>query len=262
VPGDWEQGTLVVLVDENSASAAEVLAGALQDHDRALLIGRRTYGKGLVQQPIALQDGGELRLTIARYYTPAGRCIQKPYGADKASYQQELTERQRRGEFASADNVPVAKELRFRTDHGRAVYGGGGIIPDVFVPRDSLAHCDYFSRLCRQGVLQAYAQTFYQRHRAELTSLRAEQFAATFQVSDTELEGVGRLARLAGLAPNPAALRRCAPLVRLHLKAHLAQSLYGLEASRAVLRAEDAELQQALQSVKDGPALLALLHQS
>jgi carboxyl-terminal processing protease len=262
VPGDWEQGTLVVLVDENSASAAEVLAGALQDHDRALLIGRRTYGKGLVQQPIALQDGGELRLTIARYYTPAGRCIQKPYGADKASYQQELTERQRRGEFASADNVPVAKELRFRTDHGRAVYGGGGIIPDVFVPRDSLAHCDYFSRLCRQGVLQAYAQTFYQRHRAELASLRAEQFAATFQVSDAELEGVARLARLAGLAPNPAALRRCAPLVRLHLKAHLAQSLYGLEASRAVLRAEDAELQQALQSVKDGPALLALLHQS
>jgi carboxyl-terminal processing protease len=262
VPGDWEQGTLVVLVDENSASAAEVLAGALQDHDRALLIGRRTYGKGLVQQPIALQDGGELRLTIARYYTPAGRCIQKPYGADKASYQQEIAERQRRGEFASADNVSVAKELRFRTDHGRAVYGGGGIIPDVFVPRDSLAHCDYFSRLCRQGVLQAYAQTFYQRHRAELASLRAEQFAATFQVSDAELEGVGRLARLAGLAPNPAALRRCAPLVRLHLKAHLAQSLYGPEASRAVLRAEDAELQQALQSVKDGPALLALLHQS
>lgn len=262
VPGDWEQGTLVVLVDENSASAAEVLAGALQDHDRALLIGRRTYGKGLVQQPIALQDGGELRLTIARYYTPAGRCIQKPYGADKATYQQELTERQRRGEFASADNVPVAKELRFRTDHGRAVYGGGGIIPDVFVPRDSLAHCEYFSRLGRQGVLQAYALTLYQHHRAALASLRAEQFAATFQVSEAELEGVARLARLAGLAPNAAALRRCAPLVRLHLKAYLAQSLYGPEASRAVLRAEDAELQQALQSMKDGPALLALLHQS
>jgi carboxyl-terminal processing protease len=262
VPGDWEQGTLVVLVDENSASAAEVLAGALQDHDRALLIGRRTYGKGLVQQPIALQDGGELRLTIARYYTPAGRCIQKPYGADKASYQQEIAERQRRGEFASADNVPVAKELRFRTDHGRAVYGGGGIIPDVFVARDSLAHCDYFSRLCRQGVLQAYALTLYQHHRTELASLRAEQFAATFQVSDAELEGMGRLAKLAGLTPNLAAQRRCAPLVRLHLKAHLAQSLYGPEASRAVLRTEDAELQQALQSVKDGPALLALLHQS
>ena len=262
VAGDWEQGPLVVLVDENSASAAEVLAGALQDHDRALLIGRRTFGKGLVQQPIVLQDGGELRLTIARYYTPAGRCIQKPYGHDAAAYQRELSERQQHGEFASADSMHIAKELRFRTDHGRAVYGGGGIIPDVFVPRDSLLHCDYFSQLCRKGVLRAYAQTFYQRHHTELASLRAEQFAATFQVSDVELEGVGRLSRLAGMPLGSAALRRCAPLVRLHLKAYIAQSVYGPEASRAVLREEDAELQQALQSVKDGPALLALLHQS
>jgi carboxyl-terminal processing protease len=116
--------------------------------------------------------------------------------------------------------------------------------------------------LCRQGVLQAYAQAYYQHHRAELASLRAEQFAATFKLPDADLEGVGRLARQAGLPTNSAALRRCAPLVRLHLKAYLAQSLFGPEASRAVLRAEDAELQQALQSVKDGPALLALLHQS
>ncbi|RZK48199.1 MAG: peptidase S41, partial [Hymenobacter sp.] len=234
----------------------------LQDHDRALLIGRRTFGKGLVQQPIALQDGGELRLTIARYYTPAGRCIQKPYGHDAAAYQRELTERQRRGEYASADSVPVAKELRFRTDHGRAVYGGGGIVPDVFVARDSVLHSDFFSQLCRKGVLRAYAQAYCQRHHPELASLRAEQFMATFQVPDAELEDVGRLARLAGLLPSSAVLRRCAPLVRLHLKAYIAQTIYGTEASRAVLRAEDAELQQALQSVKDGPALLALLHQS
>jgi carboxyl-terminal processing protease len=262
VPGDWEQGPLVVLVDENSASAAEVLAGALQDHDRALLIGRRTFGKGLVQQPIALQDGGELRLTIARYYTPAGRCIQKPYGADAATYQRELTARQQRGEYASADSVPVAREMRFRTDHGRAVYGGGGIIPDVFVARDSVLHSDYFGQLCRRGVLRAAALRLHQRHRAQLASLRAEQFVASFQIADAELEGVGRLARLAGMAPGPGALRRYAPLVRLYLKAYVAQSAYGSEASRAVLRAEDAELQQAMQSVKDGPALLALLHQS
>nr|GFB75628.1 carboxyl-terminal-processing peptidase 3, chloroplastic isoform X1 [Tanacetum cinerariifolium] len=148
---------LVVLVDETSASAAEVLAGALQDHDRALLVGRRTFGKGLVQQPIALQDGGELRLTIARYYTPAGRCIQKPYGTDAAAYQHELAERQKRGELTSADSVPVAKELRFITDHGRAVYGGGGIVPDVFVARDTVLNSSYFMHLCRRGVLRAYA---------------------------------------------------------------------------------------------------------
>jgi carboxyl-terminal processing protease len=262
VAGDWEQGPLVVLVDENSASAAEVLAGALQDHDRALLVGRRTFGKGLVQQPITLQDGGELRLTIARYYTPAGRCIQKPYGVDAEAYQRELTERQQRGEFAFADSMHVAKELRFRTDHGRPVYGGGGIIPDVFVARDSLLSSTYFTQLCRKGVLQAAALGFYQQHRAELVGLRPEQFQATFQVSDGELESVGRLARRAGLPPGSAALRRCAALVRLRLKAHIAQSAYGVEASRAILRAEDAELQQALQAVKDGPALLALLHQS
>lgn len=261
VVGDWEQGPLVVLVDEGSASAAEVLAGALQDHDRALLVGRRTFGKGLVQQPIVLQDGGELRLTIARYYTPAGRCIQKPYGPDAATYQRELSERQQRGELSAASNVPVAKELRFLTDHGREVYGGGGIVPDVFVARDTVLYSDYFNRLCRKGVLRAYALAFYQQHKIELIGLRFEQYQATFHVSDNELESVGRLAHLAGLPPGSAALRRCAPLVRQYLKAYIAQSAYGPEAARTVLREEDAELQQALQAVKDDTALLALLHQ-
>jgi carboxyl-terminal processing protease len=250
-----------VLVDENSASAAEVLAGALQDHDRALLVGRRTFGKGLVQQPIALQDGGELRLTIARYYTPTGRCIQKPYGADAAAYQREFTERQQRGEFTSADSMRVAKELRYHTDHGRPVYGGGGIVPDVFVARDTLLHSGYFGRLCSKSVLRAAALAFYRQHKGELAGLRPEQFQATFQVSDSELEGVGRLARRAGLTPGSAALRRCAPLVRLYLKAYIAQSAYGAAAARAIWRSEDPELEQALQAVKDEPALMALLTQ-
>jgi carboxyl-terminal processing protease len=261
VLGDWEQGALVVLVDENSASAAEVLAGALQDHDRALLVGRRTFGKGLVQQPIALQDGGELRLTIARYYTPTGRCIQKPYGADAAAYQREFTERQQRGEFTSADSMRVSKELRYHTDHGRPVYGGGGIVPDVFVARDTLLHSGYFGRLCSKSVLRASALAFYQQHKAELAGLRPEQFQTTFQVSDTEVEGVGRLARRAGLPPGSAALHRCAPLVRLYLKAYIAQSAYGVAAARAIWRSEDPELEQALQAVKDEPALMALLTQ-
>ena len=261
VAGDWEQGALVVLVDENSASAAEVLAGALQDHDRALLVGRRTFGKGLVQQPIALQDGGELRLTIARYYTPTGRCIQKPYGADVAAYQREFTERQQRGEFTSADSMRVAKELRFHTDHGRPVYGGGGIVPDVFVARDTVLHSSYFSRLCSKSVLRAYALAFYQQHKAELAALRPAQYQATFQVPEGDLEGVGRLARRAGLLTTPVALRGCAPLVRLYLKAYVAQSAYGPDVARAIWREQDPELQQALQAVKDAPALMALLTQ-
>jgi carboxyl-terminal processing protease len=259
VAGDWEQNPLVVLVDENSASAAEVLAGALQDHDRALLVGRRTFGKGLVQQPIALQEGGELRLTVARYYTPVGRCIQKPYGADRASYNRELTDRQQRGELNSADSVHFATEQRFRTDHGRVVYGGGGIMPDVFVARDTLLHSAYYVKLQRLGAVWAYSLAFYQQHKAELAGLRFAQYQAVFRITDTELDGLVRLAAKAGMRPDPVALRRCAPALRACLKANIARTAYGPEAGRAVLRDTDLELQQALHVVQDSTAQLALL---
>ncbi len=259
VAGDWEQNPLVVLVDENSASAAEVLAGALQDHDRALLVGRRTFGKGLVQQPIALQEGGELRLTVARYYTPVGRCIQKPYGPDRATYQREVAERQQHGELASADSVHFATGQQFRTDHGRVVYGGGGIMPDVFVARDTLLHSAYYLHLQSLGVVHAYALAFYRQHKAELVGLRFAQYQAVFRVTDTELDGLSRLAALAGVHPNPVALRRSAPALRNCLKAYIARSAYGAEASRAVLRGSDLELQQALHVAQDSTAQLALL---
>jgi carboxyl-terminal processing protease len=156
----------------------------------------------------------------------------------------------------------VAKELRFITDHGRAVYGGGGIVPDVFVARDTVLNSSYFTHLCRRGVLRAYALAYYQHHKTELATQRPEQYQATFQLSETELTSVGRLGQLAGLPAGSAALRRCAPLVRHYLKAYIAQSAYGPEAARAVLREDDAELQQAMQAVKDDTALVALLHQS
>ena len=258
VTGDWEQQPLVVLVDENSASAAEVLAGALQDHDRALLVGRRTFGKGLVQRPIALQEGGELRLTVARYYTPAGRCIQKPYGPDKETYNQELAGRQQRGELAAADSAQFALGPRFRTDHGRVVYGGGGIMPDVFVPRDTLTQSAYYQRLQRLGALPAYALAFYRQHQVELAGLRFAQYQAVFRVTDTELDGLLRLAAQAGLRPDRAALRRCAPALRGALKADIARLAYGPEAARAIRRDDDAGLREALRVVQDSTALLAL----
>ena len=259
VAGEFEEGALVVLVDEGSASAAEVVAGALQDHDRALLVGRRTFGKGLVQQPIALSDGGELRLTIARYYTPAGRSIQKPYGASAADYGRELSGRATRGELASADSNHFAKELRFRTDHGRTVYGGGGIMPDVFVPRDSLAHSAYFTRLLSHGVVRAFALTFYQAHRAELEALRFEQFNATFRISDAQLVSLAAQAAQDGVRTDVGAARRCAPLLRNQLKAYIARSAYGAVAYYTVLREQDPELQRALHAVGDSTAQLALL---
>lgn len=259
VAGDFEEGALVVLVDEGSASAAEVVAGALQDHDRAIIVGRRTFGKGLVQQPMALSDGGELRLTIARYYTPVGRSIQKPYGANYAEYSQELTGRSARGELASADSIHFAKELRFRTDHGRVVYGGGGIMPDVFVARDTLANSAYFTRLMSHGVPRAFALTFYQTHKAELEGLRFEQFHATFRITDAQLVSLAAQAAQDGVTTDVAAMRRCAPLLRNQLKAFIARSAFGTVAYYTVLREQDAELQRALHAVGDSTAQLALL---
>ncbi|WP_460555142.1 S41 family peptidase [Hymenobacter daeguensis] len=259
VAGEFEEGPLVVLVDEGSASAAEVVAGALQDHDRAILVGRRTFGKGLVQQPINLSDGGELRLTIARYYTPAGRSIQKPYGANYAEYAAELAGRSARGELQSADSIHFAKELRFRTDHGRTVYGGGGIMPDIFVPRDSIAHSAYYTQLLSHGVVRAFALSFYQTHKAELEGLRFEQFNATFRISDAQLASLTAQAAQDGVRADAAAVRRCAPLLRNQLKAHIARSAYGLLPYYAVLREQDVELQQALHAVSDSTAQLALL---
>ncbi|WP_460617018.1 S41 family peptidase [Hymenobacter ruber] len=259
VAGEFEEGSLVLLVDEGSASAAEVVAGALQDHDRATLVGRRTFGKGLVQQPIALSDGGELRLTIARYYTPAGRSIQKPYGANYAEYSAELSGRSARGELQSADSIHFSKALQFRTDHGRTVYGGGGIMPDVFVPRDSVAHSLYFTKLLSHGVARAFALNFYQSHKAELEGLRFEQFNATFRISDAQLASLTAQAAQDGVTADAASVRRCGPLLRNQLKAYIARSAYGNVAYYTVLREQDAELQRALHVVSDNTAQLALL---
>ncbi|WP_139925296.1 S41 family peptidase [Hymenobacter sp. DG01] len=258
VAGDFEEGSLVVLVDEGSASAAEVLAGALQDHDRALLVGRRTFGKGLVQQPIALNDGSELRLTIARYYTPSGRSIQKSYRGGLAQYEQELQNRQRHGEFFHADSIHFADSLRYRTAHGRTVYGGGGIMPDLFVPRDTTAHSAYYTRLQSLNLVREYALTYYQEHKAELDGLRFEHFNQSFRISDVQLQQLAAKAARDGVQPNAADMRRSASLLRNQLKALIARSAYGKSAYYQVLNQEDVEMQQALRAIQE-PGTTAML---
>lgn len=174
---------LVVLVNEGSASASEIFAGAIQDNDRGLVVGRRTFGKGLVQVPISLRDGSELRLTISRYFTPSGRCIQKPYKAGSHAYDEELETRFRRGELFHSDSLHLPQTQKFETAKGRIVYGGGGVMPDVFVPLDTLAANPFLIGLMQKNIFREFARGYYQRNQTELNQFRkrADPVSLTLQ---------------------------------------------------------------------------------
>jgi carboxyl-terminal processing protease len=167
-PGSFESGKLILLVDEGTASASEILAGALQDWDRASIVGRRTFGKGLVQEPFQLNDGSELRLTIARYYTPLGRSIQKPYNKGREAYNEEVIDRFHNGEVIHGDTSSIHKGPLYRTPAGRAVYGGGGITPDVFVALDTTQVSNNLSALYISGTLSNFVYEYYIHHQKEL----------------------------------------------------------------------------------------------
>ncbi|MBR1498756.1 MAG: S41 family peptidase [Bacteroidaceae bacterium] len=170
--GTFQKLPLVVLVDEFSASASEIFAGAIQDNDRGTIVGRRTFGKGLVQQPMSFRDGSVVRLTVARYYTPSGRCIQKPYEKGHGEeYENDLLARYERGEYFSQDSIPQEGE-QYETSLGRIVYGGGGITPDIFVPEDTTAITSYYREAVFTGLIHQFAFAYADENRAKLTSLR------------------------------------------------------------------------------------------
>ncbi len=180
-PGLFEQGKLIVLTDEGSASASEVLAGALQDWDRATIIGRRSFGKGLVQEQYELSDGAALRLTVARYYTPSGRSIQKSYKGS-GNYRQEIMDRYNHGEFINADSNKVQNGKAYKTKSGRTVYSGGGIMPDIFVPFDTSSFSAALSELYYSSTLNNFIYTYYIQHKAEFKAYSsAVQFASAFR---------------------------------------------------------------------------------
>ena len=184
--GDFLKGKLVVLVDEGSASASEIVSGAVQDWDRALVLGRRTFGKGLVQKPIYLADGSQIRLTISKYYTPSGRCIQRPYNDGLDNYFNEFKDRQTHGEYLTADSIKFPDSLKYQTAKGRTVYGGGGIMPDIFIPLDTSRYSSFYNEMYRKGVISGFALDYMEKNREQLKTQFAtmEDFKNKFTISE------------------------------------------------------------------------------
>ena len=216
----------VVLIDEASASSSEILAGALQDNDRGTIIGRRSFGKGLVQSQTPFEDGSALRLTVARYYTPTGRSIQKPYTAgDEQGYALDLQQRYDRNEFFSADSIHFADSLRFTTPKGKVVYGGGGIMPDVFMPLDTTDMTRYFIEVSGRNILYKYTIDYSDRHRKELASVRSvADIEAIFKRDKSLFNDFVRYAEQQGVKPVWSDIRRSRKIMEAQLRAYISRN--------------------------------------
>lgn len=247
--GAFQQGRLIVLVNEYSASAAEIVTGAVQDWDRGIVIGRRTFGKGLVQRPIDLPDGSMIRLTVARYYTPAGRCIQKPYESAEA-YSQDLIERYNRGEMQSADSIHFPDSLKFRTHKlNRVVYGGGGIMPDYFVPIDTTMFTKYYLNLRDKGAIVQLNVRLIDRHRSEwLKKYKTfEHFNHSFEVTDSMLEELVTMGKDMDAPYNEEQYRVSLPLIKTQMKALIARDLWDMNEYFQVINTLSDPMKKALE---------------
>ena len=253
--GSCQNIPLVVLIDQGSASASEIFAGAIQDNDRGTIVGLRSFGKGLVQQPIDFSDGSAIRLTIARYYTPSGRCIQRPYENGKDSkYEMDWLDRYEHGEFFSADSVKLDKKLRYSTSLGRPVYGGGGIMPDVFVPRDTTGVTSYLMEVSNKGLLIQFSFQYTDRNRAKLDQFNDETELQKYLEKQNIVEQFVQFAAQKGVKRRNLLIDKSRKLLERNLYGNIIYNIQGKEAYIRYINRDDATVLKALEILERGEA--------
>lgn len=253
--GSSQKMPLIVLVDEASASASEIFAGAIQDNDRGTIIGRRSFGKGLVQQPIEFSDGSAIRLTIARYYTPSGRCIQKPYEKGKGEeYEMDLLTRYEHGEFFSADSIKQNEKEIYHTSLGRPVYGGGGIMPDIFVPQDTTGMTSYFRMAASRGLIIRYSFDYTDNNRNTLQKYDTVEKMLGYLKKQNLLEKFAPWAEKKGLKRRNNLMYKSRNLFELSLYGNIIYNMLGLEAYISYLNETDKTVLKALEVLEQGKA--------
>lgn len=251
--GSCQDAPLVILTNELSGSASEIFAGAIQDNDRGLIIGRRTYGKGLVQAPIELADGSELRLTVARYYTPSGRCIQKTYELGKSDeYEMDLYNRFMHGEYYSADSIKMDEELTFTTLGGRIVHGGGGVMPDIFIPRDTSNITSYYSNIINTGVLYQFTLEYSDRNHSSLNKFKTYQELYTYLQRQPVLNEFIQYAEDKGIKNRPTLVQVSKGLIEKSLYAYIIRNFFDYAGFYPVFQQDDEALHRAVEVLKNG----------